>query len=902
MAGAISHGVIAKLTQMITQEAAEEAAMVCNFTRDFEWLKKRLRTLSGGLKYADSLSTQDEPIKTWLHDVRDVAWDAEDIMEECAVRPLYTSSVTQSCVCNPGELLFRYKMGKRIQQVKERIRSITKDGEVLKLFRDLAPSNSEQPSSSAARMAVWKENSLLPSDSHPVAIEPKIQHLLSLINEPNVRVIAVVGMGGGGKTFLLQNFFERVKQRYEHSIWLPISQSYSVHKLQCDLASHVGDLEGRVKDVSDERAAELIHASLQGKRSLIVLDDVWRAAREDNIIRRLGLPIGVDSQCKIIVTTRNRVVGQNLDGRIYEMELLSKEESWQLFCAYAFPNYEGNSPLHQLKVVAHEVEKQCGRLPLALKTIGASLCGCTDSSEWNSKLSQLKESELHPEKEADNPDYRIIDILRLSYDSLPAALKPCFSYLSFFSEDEAINSEYLINLWIAEGFIPQGEDQLDVAWGYLHQLVKLCLVEVQDNTIDLIKYCKIHDLLLDLAVDISKENRCIFGVQDAFSSVKRILLGRKEIDDMVIVQNKTSCPRCLRTLSLYKNPLEKIEADFMSPMRLLRVLDLSHTQISTLPHYVGKQKLLRVLNLSYTRFKEVPICVRSLRSLFLLDLSFCEQLQRLPTWISELECLQHLNIHDCHDGLPSHMPKGIAELASLRVLRSDHLRLSIEDDELLKLEDVAKFTRLQELSLIVKHDKELKSVEDGILGQLLKLRHLSIASNFSRELHLPQNISALNDLQTLSVQNFAFPSWVCTLTNLRQLILLSCVCSDYPALEAMPNLIELRLYGNESCREVPKAFGRSSGFSKLRLLEILDFPLLEELPDLEDGAMAVLKIFGLIGCPRVKKVPEGLDRLRGLKELSYGFSGTDQFRDGLSEGGEVWNKIKAQNPHVSIRG
>ncbi|XP_057846992.2 disease resistance RPP13-like protein 4 [Cryptomeria japonica] len=447
-------------------------------------------------------------------------------------------------------------MGKRIQEVKERVRYITTDGERLKLFRDLV--HSDQPSSSAAGRSAWKGNSVLPSDSHLVAIEPKLQHLIPLIDDSTVPVIALVAMGAAGKTFLLQNAFERLKQRYEHSIWLSVSQSYSVHKLQCDLASHLGDLEARVKDVSDERAAELIHAGLQGTKSLIVLDDVWRAARVDNIITSLGLPIGQGSQCKVVVTNRNRGVAQNLSALIYEMKLLSKEDSRQLFCAYAFPSDDCNLPPQDLQVVAAEVQKQCGRLPLAFKTIGASLSGCTDTSEWNSRLSWLKQSELHPQKEVTNPDYRIIEILRLSYDSLPAALKPCFSYMSYFPEDGRVDCNYLINLWIAEGFIPQVEDQWEVAWDYLHQLANLCLFEVLEGEFTN-EICKIHDLLRDLAIDISKENRCAFDIEDDFTSVKRILLAKQEIDDMVIAQSRASCPRSLRTLSLLVNPINKIE-------------------------------------------------------------------------------------------------------------------------------------------------------------------------------------------------------------------------------------------------------------------------------------------------------------------------------------------------------
>ncbi|GLJ34971.1 hypothetical protein SUGI_0703860 [Cryptomeria japonica] len=119
MEGVIAQAVVDKLSGIIAQKESEEIALLCNFKEDFEWLKAEFTIISDGLACANSQAVQEEPVKTWLHHVRNVAWDAEDIVEECAVRPIYTSSVTKSCVCNPDELIFRYRMAKRIQEVKK---------------------------------------------------------------------------------------------------------------------------------------------------------------------------------------------------------------------------------------------------------------------------------------------------------------------------------------------------------------------------------------------------------------------------------------------------------------------------------------------------------------------------------------------------------------------------------------------------------------------------------------------------------------------------------------------------------------------------------------------------------------------------------------------------------------
>lgn len=118
----------------------------------------------------------------------------------------------------------------------------------------------------------------------------------------------------------------------------------------------------------------------------------------------------------------------------------------------------------------------------------------------------------------------------------------------------------------------------------------------------------------------------------------------------------------------------------------------------------------------------------------------------------------------------------------------------------------------------------------------------------------------------------------------------------------MPNLLRLKLLGNDWCRELPKAFGKPGGFSKLRFFTIQYFSELEEFPELEGGAMACLEELRLLTCKNLKKVGEGLEQLERLKEFNYNGSGTNEVREALREGGEYWNKIKAINPYVTITG
>ncbi|GLJ30503.1 hypothetical protein SUGI_0603690 [Cryptomeria japonica] len=865
MEAVIGGAVVGKICEMAVETAiqklAEAAKPVVNFRKDFRWLKEELRSVRAFLRDADQQSSHKDDVKQWLENIRYIAMRAEDIFEECAVQSMYDRSFGLSY----RQWIFRYKIGRQIRDIKSRMRSITEQANQLSLHRSVLAADEALMPSTSQNAAAEKKSYLLPSDSRPVGIESKVDDILNLLNNPAFPVIAVVGMGGIGKTYLLQNVYSKAKERYEDSIWLSVSQAYSISKLQCDIASDLGLSLDRL---SEPKAAEKIHESLQGKRCLVVLDDVWRASREEDFLTKLGLPSGnINSQCKIVVTTRSKVVSTNLKAQMNEMKHMSDEESWRLFCVYAFGGFEENiEPQQQLlKEVGRKIVKQCGNLPLAVKTIAASLAN-KSLDKWELKLRQLEQVIISV---GDNDD-PIMGILKLSYDSLPARLKPCFAYLSFFPEDEQIDPEYLVNLWIGEGFIPAGEDQLDVAWDSLHQLVNLCLLEISEDSnlnfrfgdlyYELTKHCKIHDLLLDLAIHISKENKCALSVEEASTNTSdgdgtawcRVLLAKKDVDDNAISETH---PLCLRTFSLSQNEeITSIPEKLFMAMRGLRVLDLSFTNISTLPASVGKMKLLKVLNLRETRIEEVPKCVRHLKSLLFLALP--DDCSPLPAWISELRCLQHL---ECKGVCV--IQKGIPKLGSLRTLRTlplVELSNSIQEgEELTRLEDLGNMTQLQELCLLIQNEVELKTM--GILANLVKMRRLVVESRILQvgsEIdlpHIPKNMRAMKHLESLRLEKFAVPSWTYHLANLRELQLVECECSDYPELQRLPNLVFLYLQRNFRCRELPKAFGKSGGFPRLRFFRIEYFYELEEFPELEEGGMACLEKLEIVDCDKVKR-------------------------------------------------
>ncbi|GLJ14377.1 hypothetical protein SUGI_0232320 [Cryptomeria japonica] len=342
--------------------------------------------------------------------------------------------------------------------------------------------------------------------------------------------------------------------------------------------------------------------------------------------------------------------------------------------------------------------------------------------------------------------------------------------------------------------------------------------------------------------------------------------------------------------------IETIPENLFTAMRGLRVLDLSSTRISTLPASVGKIVLLKVLNLRDTRVYKVPECVRYLKSLLFLVMPY--DCKYIPVWISKLKILQHLECENVY-----RMPKGVSDMNSWRALRTGHLKLSIKEDEFMRLEDLAKMTQLQELLLELHHENEMEMerIEEGVLVQLIKMSRLNIWNMMNASALFSEKMRTMRDLESLQLYSFVVPGWICDLANLRELELRGCLCIDYPALQRMPNLVRLVLDGDYLCRELPKAFGKSGGFPHLRFFTIQFFINLEEFLKLEEGAMACLEEFRLQHCWNVKKVGEGLERLKRLKVFDFTSSRKGEVREALKKGGKYCKKIKVINSRVTIR-
>ncbi|XP_058078560.1 putative disease resistance protein RGA3 [Magnolia sinica] len=628
-------------------------------------LESTLSTIQAVLRDADKQQVQSEALRDWLMKLKGVAYDADDLIDEFLTEAFRQKVRTGPAMMNrvrnffslPNSLVFRLKMGSRIKEIGERLYEIAEQRKFHLSDRvvDL-PFNIEERLQTDSLI----ESEVFGRDEDKMKI---IESLLDVSTQEDVSIIPIVGMGGLGKTTLAQFAYndERVTKHFELRMWVCVSDNFNVMrviKLIIESAkSSKCELEGM------DSLQHSLQEKLSGKKFLLVLDDVWEETSEKWNSLKKSLRGARGS--KIIVTTRDEKVALIM-GTLpspYYLPMLSEDDCWSLFRQQAFGHETQEPP--NLVIHGKEIAKKCKGVPLAAKSLGSLMYHETEESQWLF----VKESEIWNLEEND-----ILPALRLSYYHLPSHLKQCFAYCSLFPKDYRIEKEKLIQLWMAEGFIQssvRSNPMENIGGKYFNNLLQRSFFQdVQKDDDGNIVWCKMHDLMHDLACFVAGPECSIVQVNNAESIDNKSCRLSLECGCSWKVQTFLKALKKvnhLRTLLLLEGRSFNIPRNYFVHFMCLRVLDLSEANVTKeLLVSIGKLKHLRYLDLSNTIIAALPESICTLPHLQTLRLLRCYNLAELPRDMSNMTSLRHLEISS-HQRW-THMPANMGELKFLQTL------------------------------------------------------------------------------------------------------------------------------------------------------------------------------------------------------------------------------------------
>ncbi|KAK4402256.1 putative late blight resistance proteinR1A-10 [Sesamum angolense] len=352
--------------------------------------------------------------------------------------------------------------------------------------------------------AADSSRSVASNESLPVGLDEDLLHLKDRLTglPSNLNIISIVGMGGIGKTTLARNLYNDrlIEDRFDTRAWVVVSQNYHVQELLTILVNSTRQDGGEVHKKSIEELAVRLHKNLKGRRYLIVMDDVWDVKAWDGVKRYFP---DDNNSSRIILTTRQSEVAiyPNPQSPIHQMTLLSPKSSWDLLRVTIFG--QDDCP-YALEKIGWKIAENCKGLPLAIVVIGGLLSRDKKEEDWK-RISRDVKSAI-----GRNDGDQFMQILSLSYNSLPHHLRACFLHMGLFPEDYEIFVSHLIKLWIAEGFIkPLPVESLEqLAKDYLSDLINRSLIEVRRRKHNgEIKTLIIHDMLRELCLKKAEDEK-----------------------------------------------------------------------------------------------------------------------------------------------------------------------------------------------------------------------------------------------------------------------------------------------------------------------------------------------------------------------------------------------------------
>ncbi|KAM4081786.1 hypothetical protein ACJW30_11G118700 [Castanea mollissima] len=362
--------------------------------KELEKWKNTLPEIKAALEDAEEKQQTEMAVKRWLDDLRDFAYDLEDMLDEFATegklhklkgKAKASTSKVQKFVStyitslSPSALMSNSRMGSKIKEISARFEDImTKKSKL-----DLRENVDRKSYGTRGRLPPTS----LVNEAHVYGREDDKEGVLQFLFSENysadeVSVIPILVYNDA-----------KVNSYFDMKAWACVSEEFDGVKV----------IKTILKSFSSDNLK--LKEKLYAKKFLVILDDVWNENYNDWTILRAPFEVGAPGS-RIVITTRNEGVSSMM-GTIptYALKELSDDAYFN-----AHPD---------LKDIGEEI------------TLGGLLRTKLDRSEWEDRSG-------------------IVPALMLSYYHLPSHLKRCFAYCSILPKDYEFEEQQLVLLWMAE--------------------------------------------------------------------------------------------------------------------------------------------------------------------------------------------------------------------------------------------------------------------------------------------------------------------------------------------------------------------------------------------------------------------------------------------------------------------
>ncbi|KAM0872540.1 hypothetical protein ACQ4PT_038658 [Festuca glaucescens] len=768
-------------------------------------LKRKLPAILDVITHAEEQATAHrEGAKAWLQELKTVAYEANEVFDEFNYEALRREAKKKGHYAELGvdviklfpthnRVVFRQRMASKLSRVLQAVEVLIAEMHAFRRSRD--------------------------KDKRNI-----VDTLLRQANNADLAVVPIVGMGGLGKTTLAQLIYNEheIQKHFQLLLWVCVSDTFDVNSL----AKCIVEASPKKNDDTEKSPLDRLQKLLNGQRYLLVLDDVWNREIHKWDMLKMCLQHGGTGSA-VLTTTRDKQVAEIMGANTtYNLNVLDDSFIKEIIEARAFTP-EKEKPTELVELVG-EIVKRCSGSPLAATALGSVLRAKTSVEEW--KAVSCRSSICTNET-------GILPILKLSYNDLPSYMKQCFAFCAVFPKDYKIDVEKLIQLWIANGFVPEHNETngRHIFNELASRSFFLDIEKLNDDGEDYSRtICKIHDLMHDIAMSVM-EKECVFAAEKPnqtewlSDTVRHLFLSCEETEGILngSMEKRSPAIQTLLCDSFVWSPLQHL-----SKYSSLHALKLCTPEESFVlkPKYLHK---LRYLDLSNSGMKALPEDISILYNLQVLDLSNCGLLARLPRQMKYMTSLRHLYTHGCWE-LKS-MPPELGNLTKLQTLTYFIAAVSGPD-----CSDVAELEHLNlggQLELCQVENVREAEAKVANLGKKKNLKELRLRWTSVSDSNVLNNFEPHDGLQVLKIYSYGGK-----------------------CMGMLQNMVKIHLF---QCERLQVLFSCGTSFTfpklkELRLEHLLDLKSWWEINERQEGQIVfpVLEKLFIRHCGKLIALPE----------------------------------------------
>ncbi|VAI42189.1 unnamed protein product [Triticum turgidum subsp. durum] len=642
---------------MLTEMVSGEVHMLLGVTDEIDKMDVKLRDLKNFLADADRRNITDESVQEWVAQLKRAMYEASDILDLCQLKAMERGPSTKDVGCfNP--LLFCMRNPSHAHDIGTRIKALNKRLDTIKersaafSFINLGSNEDRGNKVHGSHSGDTRRETSEEFDRSGVVgekIEQDTRKLVEIMlsekeGNPSIMVVAIVGVGGIGKTTLAHKVFndEALNNEFEKTIWLSINKDFDEVELLRTIITQAGGVHGGNKALAVLQP--ILVTTLKGKKLFLVLDDVWNHGAWDDVLKT-PLANAVAPGSRVLVTTRDETVARRMKAMLpyHHVDKLDEEDAWSLLQKQIISSEIDGRDIDMLKDIGLQIVAKCDALPLAIKVMGGLLCQKDKKyREWEMVLADSIWSISGMPEELNRALY-------LSYEDLPSCAKQCFLHFSLLPKTAIFFCNEIIGMWISEGFLHGTSDDLEeLGSKYYKELILRNLIEPNTEYIDQI-VCNMHDVVRSFAQFVARDEALTAHSGEANTVSKlsaheflRLSLESKASESVGLDWSSLEAQKKLRAL-ISVGCINIKPGDSLVHFPCLRTLHIESAHVVALLESLHELKHLRHLSLKSIDISSLPDSIGKMKFLQYISLKGCKQFVKVPHSFVKLGQLRYLN-------------------------------------------------------------------------------------------------------------------------------------------------------------------------------------------------------------------------------------------------------------------